>query len=69
MGGVNDETQMHSIRVHPNSMAARKWKRTTWTTSRLYAEAASAKRRGELERAQGLRQAAARAARTTLHCG
>jgi hypothetical protein len=65
MGRVSDET----IPVHPNSTAARKWGRTSWTPSRLYAEAAAAKKRGELERAQGLRRVAARDARTTVHCG
>jgi hypothetical protein len=58
------------VAVHPNSMAARKWKRKSWsTTAAIYAEASRAKKAGDQLRAQALRRAAGRAAATTVHCG
>jgi hypothetical protein len=51
--------------VHPNSMAARKWKRSTW----LYAESARARRRGDVELAAAYKRQAARQSATSFHCG
>jgi len=63
------ETQMHR-RVHPNSTAARKWNRTTWTpTQALFARASRAKKEGQAQRAEALRRAAGRAAAKSHHCG
>jgi hypothetical protein len=56
-------------RVHPNSMAARKWNRTTWrSSSNLYALAHEAHVNGDAQRAVALRRAAARAAITEISC-
>jgi len=59
------------FRVHPNSMAARKWGRTTWTSSSttIFARAASARRAGDVARADALRRAGARRAATESYCG
>ena len=55
--------------MHPNSMAARKWKRTSWRTSSPYVRAAEARKSGEHERADAIVRGAMRAAATELHCG
>ena len=58
------------VRVHPNSMAARKWNRTTWrrSSSSFFALAREAELHGEHARAAALRRAGARAGSTTHHC-
>jgi hypothetical protein len=62
--------ERREIPVHPNSTAARKWRRTSWTTSSPYFAAAfRAEKRGDSETASALRRAAGRRSASTLHCG
>lgn len=55
--------------VHPNSTAARKWGRKTWSPTKLFVEAAAADRRGHHQHARSLRAKAMRLRETDFNCG
>jgi hypothetical protein len=59
-----------TLPVHPNSTAARKWKRRSWSVN-LWVEAAHAQRAGDGSRARALRRRAATldSPERTFNCG